>query len=114
MKGRARSTGAVALVTGGLASAFGLAACCAIPFLLAAMGIGAAGWLAPVASATQPHASILTILSAAALAASVAIVWRAPGRCDHGSICAKPAFRWAVTSAAAIGAILLILSKIYA
>jgi mercuric ion transport protein len=93
MKDRAKSNGAVALVTGGIASAVGLAACCAIPFLLAGVGIGAAGWLAPVVSASQPHAGTLTVFSVAALVGSVAIVWRAPTHCQPGSLCAKPAFR---------------------
>lgn len=113
MKDEVKTTGAVALVTGGVAAAFGLAACCAIPFLLAAVGIGA-GWLAPVVSATQPYAAILTAFSLAALAGGVAIVWRAPRHCRPDSLCARPAFRWAVTGAAVIGAILLLLSKIYA
>jgi mercuric ion transport protein len=113
MKDEVKTTGAVALVTGGIAAAFGLAACCAIPFLLAGVGIGA-GWLAPVVSATQPHADLLTAFSLAALVGSVAIVWRAPKHCRSDSLCARFVFRWTVTGAAAIGAILLVLSKIYA
>lgn len=115
MNDGAKTTGAVALVTGGVAAAFGLAACCAIPFLLVGAGVGiSVGWLAPVVSATQPHADLLTAFSAAALIGSVAIVWRAPRSCRPGSLCARHAFRWAVTGAAVIGAILLVLSKIYA
>lgn len=113
MNDGAKSTGAIALVTGGIASAFALAACCAIPFLLAGVGLGSA-WLAPVVAASQPHAGILTVFSLGALAGSVALVWRASGRCEPGSLCARPAFRWSVTGAAVIGAILLLLSKIYA
>ena len=108
-----KSTGAVALVTGGIASAFCLAACCAIPFLLAGMGLGSA-WLAPVVSASQPHSGILTAFSLVALGSSVALVWRASGRCEPGSLCSRPAFRWTVTGAAVLGLILLVLSKIYA
>lgn len=113
MKDEVKTTGAVALVSSGVAAAFGLAACCAIPLLLAGVGIGAAGSLAPIVSATQPYATLLTIFSVVALIGSVFIVWRAPRECQPSSVCARPAFRWAVTSAAVIGAILLLLSKIY-
>lgn len=113
MKDEVKTTGAVALVSSGIAAAFGLAACCAIPLLLAGIGIGAAGWLAPIVSASQPYATLLTIFSLVALVGSVAIVWRAPRHCQPSSICARPAFRWAISCAAAIGAILLVLSKIY-
>ena len=113
MKNEVQTSGAVALVSSGIAAAFGLAACCAIPLLLAGLGIGAAGWLAPIVSATQPYSTLLTIFSLFALIASVVIVWRAPRHCQPSSLCARPAFRWAVTCAAAFGAILLLLSKIY-
>lgn len=113
MRDGIKSTGAVALVTGGIATAFALAACCAIPFLLAGIGLSAS-WLAPIVTATQPYATLLTIVSLVALAASVAIVWWAPKHCRPGALCARPGFRWTITGAAAIGAILLILSKTYA
>ena len=112
MNDGAKSTGAVALVTGGIASAFALAACCAIPFFLAGFGLGSA-WLAPIVSTSQPHAGVLTAISVLALLGSVGIVWRAPKHCEPGSLCARPAFRWSITAAAVVGAILLMLSKIY-
>ncbi|HEU4704674.1 MAG TPA: mercuric transporter MerT family protein [Sphingomicrobium sp.] len=112
MNDGAKSAGAVALVSGGIASAFALAACCALPFLLAGVGIGSA-WLAPIVSASQPFANLLTAVSAVALAGAVLLVWRAPARCSPGSLCARPAFRRAVTGAAALGAILLILAQVY-
>ena len=113
MKDGLKSTGAVALVGSGTAAAFSLAACCAMPFLLAGTGIGA-GWLAPLVSASQPYTTILTGFALAALIGSVAIVWRVPRQCQPGSLCARPAFKWGVTGAAVIGAILLAASKIYA
>ena len=112
MRDGARSTGALALVTGGIASAFSLAACCALPLLLAGAGLGSA-WLAPVASASQPHAPVLTTVALLAPAGAVGLVWRASGRCRRGSLCGRRAFRLAVTGAAAVGALLLVLSKIY-
>jgi mercuric ion transport protein len=113
MNDRALFTGALALVTGGIASAFSLAACCAIPLFLTGAGLSA-GWLAPIVSASQPHAEILTGGSFFALIGSVATVWATRRSCTPGSICARPGFRWAITGAAAAGAILLALSKIYA
>ena len=108
-----KSTGAVALVTGGIVSAFCLAACCAIPFFLAGIGIGSA-WLSPVVSASQPYSDILTGISLVALIGGVALVWRASDRCDPGSLCARPAFKWVITVAAVVGLALLVVSKIYA
>ena len=112
MNDATKTMGAIAFVTGGAAAAFALAACCAIPFLLAGLGIGAA-WLGPVASAAEPHANALTGLSAMALFGSVGVVSRAPKHCDPGAICARPWFRWINIPLAFLGAILLVLSKIY-
>ena len=108
-----KSTGAVALVTGGVVSAFSLAACCAIPLFLAGVGIGAA-WLAPVVSVTQPHTGVLTAFSLVALIGSVTLVWRASSSCEPGSLRARPIFKWAITVVAVVGLALLLLSKIYA
>jgi mercuric ion transport protein len=108
-----KSTGAVALVAGGIGAAFALAACCAVPVLLASLGIGAA-WLAPIVSASQPHAEALTGVSAIALLGSVGVVARAPKHCEPNATCTRPWFRWAVIAAALIGAVLLLLSKVYA
>jgi len=113
MKDDMKSTGAVALVTGGIGGAFALAACCAIPALLAGIGIGTA-WLTPIVSASQPHADALTAVSAVTLLGSVGVVARAPKHCEPNAICARPWFRWAVIAAAFAGAVLLVLSKIYA
>lgn len=113
MNDGARSTGAVALVTGGIASAFALAACCAIPLFLAGFGLGST-WLVPIVSESQPHARVLTAAAILALIGSIGLVWRAPKPCEPGSLCARPPFRWGVTGAALIGAVLLVLSKIYA
>lgn len=113
MRDKVKSGGAIALAGSGVASAFALAACCAIPILFAGLGLGAS-WLSPVVSATLPYTELLTAFSAAALAGSVFLVVRAGRTCQPGDLCARPAFRWTVITAAAIGAVLLALSKIYA
>jgi mercuric ion transport protein len=108
-----KSTGAVALAAGGVGAAFALASCCAVPALLAGLGLGAA-WLAPIVSASQPHAEALTGVSALALLGSIGVVARAPRHCEPGATCARPWFRWTVIVAAFVGAFLLLLSKLYA
>jgi mercuric ion transport protein len=108
-----KSTGALALVTAGIAAAFALASCCAIPIALAAAGVGA-GWLAPLVSASQPHAEALTAASAIALLGSVSVVARAPKHCGPNSTCARPWFRWTVIGGAVSGVALLISSMVYA
>ena len=113
MRDDTKSTGAVALATGGVASAFSLAACCAIPLFLAGVGIGSA-WLAPIVSVSQPHTGVLTAFSLVTLIGSVALVWRGSGSCEPGSLRARPFFKWAITGAAVVGLVLLALSKIYA
>lgn len=113
MNDQTKSTGAVTLAVGGVASAFALAACCAVPALLAGVGLGAV-WLQPIVSISQPHAQILTVVSAAALIGSVALVIRSSRQCAPGSVCARPWFRRAIIVAAAVGAVLLVASKLYA
>jgi mercuric ion transport protein len=108
-----KSTGAVALLAGGIGAAFALAACCAVPALFAGLGIGVA-WLVPLVSASQPHTEALTVVSALALLGSVGVVAVAPKHCEPIATCARPWFRWTVIAAALVGAVLLVLSKIYA
>lgn len=105
-----KSTSAVALVAGGIASAFALATCCAFPILL---GAGAAG-LAPIAIATEPHSQLLTAVSAVGLVGSVGLAARSPKDCRPDAICARPWFRWSIVAAAVVGGALLILAKAYA
>lgn len=71
----ASARGAALLAIGGIAGAFGVAACCALPILLASLGIGAA-WLGGVASITAPYRDLLLWLSALSLAASAILLFR--------------------------------------
>ena len=105
-----KSTGALALVTTGIASAFALATCCAFPILL---GSAAAG-LAPIAVASEPHSQLLTAVSVIGLVGSAGLAARVPRNCKPNSICARPWFRWGIISAAAVGTVLLVLAKAYA
>src|SRR3546814_9248079 len=49
-----KGIGTATFTLAGIAAAFGLAACCALPFLLASVGLGAA-WLAGVAVVAAPY-----------------------------------------------------------
>ena len=105
-----KSTGAVALVTGGVASAFALATCCAIPFFFGS----AALVFAPIALESEPHSQLLTALSAIGLLGSVGLAAPAPRHCNPDAVCARPWFRWSIFAAALIGLVLLVLAKVYA
>lgn len=83
------SVDAATLSLGGLAGAFSLAACCGLPVLLPAIGLGTA-WLAPVARATLRLEAVLPWISGLALAGSLLLVLRAPRLCAPGSLCARP------------------------
>jgi mercuric ion transport protein len=106
MRADGRSTGAVALWAGGMASAFSAAACCGLPVLLAGAGIGTA-WLLPLARIAGPHADWLSLLALALLLASFVLVVRRPKQCAAGALCARPAFRVGMLAALAGGAGLL-------
>src|SRR3546814_4814390 len=70
-----------ALVTGvqtcalPISAAFGLAACCALPFLLASVGLGAA-WLAGVAVVAAPYRTPLLTIGALCLIAGAVLLTR--------------------------------------
>lgn len=97
------------LTLGGLAAAFGLASCCALPLLLAGLGLGTA-WLTAVALLAVSHRSVLLVISALALCAGAALLWRQQRRamtCTLGEACASPTMRALNLLGLLIGAILL-------
>ncbi len=63
------------LTLGGLAAAFGVAACCALPLLLVSLGLGSA-WLGGIASLSAPFRSLLLVFAALALAGGAFLLWR--------------------------------------
>jgi mercuric ion transport protein len=90
--------GAELLTLGGLAAAFGLAACCALPLLLGTLGLSAA-WLTGVALLAIPHRGLLMAIGAAYLLGGAALLWRqqrAAAACDPDRPCA-PAWMRAAT-----------------
>ncbi|MGS1016115.1 mercuric reductase [Allosphingosinicella humi] len=70
-----RAGGAALLTLGGIAAAFGVAACCGLPILLTGLGIGAA-WLGGIAAVTGPYRDPLMWLSVLSLAGGAFMLWR--------------------------------------
>ena len=108
----AKAAGALLLAFGGLAAAFGAAACCALPLLLAGVGLGSA-WLIGVAAIAAPHRIALIPAAAICLVAGGAVfAWHrraiACGACGHRLVTPL------VTITMALAAVLAVLGSIYA
>ncbi len=63
------------LTLSGLAAAFGVAACCALPLLLISLGLSTA-WLGGIASVAAPNRTLLLVFAALALAGGAILLWR--------------------------------------
>lgn len=105
---RLNEPAAAMLALGGLAAAFGVAACCALPLGLAAVGLGTA-WLGGIALAAAPYQGLLMGLSAASLTAAAALVVRSYRRsaCRSDGSCARPAVRSVTIVGLLVGGVLL-------
>ncbi|TQF77647.1 mercuric reductase [Elioraea sp. Yellowstone] len=92
----------------GAAAAFGVAACCALPLGLAAVGLGTA-WLGGIALAAAPHQGVLMGLSAASLIGAAALLLSARRRaaCLRDGSCKRPAFRSVTIAGLLVGGVLL-------
>lgn len=64
-----------ALAAGGLLAAFGVASCCALPLLLAGLGLGSASLLG-VALIAGPYQGVLLLAAGACLLLAVSVMWR--------------------------------------
>ncbi|WP_298189686.1 mercuric transporter MerT family protein [Novosphingobium sp.] len=113
-----RSSGArsAALLTvGGIAAAFGVASCCALPILLTTTGLGA-GWLGGIAMAASPYRTLLLSLSALFLMGGAILLWRqqrAAMTCGPDGACTPPTMRAILLIGLLLGAILLWLGYSY-
>jgi mercuric ion transport protein len=88
-----KGIGTATLTLAGIAAAFGVAACCALPILFASAGIGAA-WLGGVAIVAAPYRTPLLLIGALCLLAGAALRLRqqvTAARCGPGGICTP---RW--------------------
>ena len=94
------------LTLSGIAAAFGLAACCALPIGLASLGLGTA-WLAGIALFTSLHRPEFLIVAAVGLlGGAVLLVWyrsRVPS-----------ALRWLTAVGLLVGIVLLYFGLAYA
>jgi len=110
-----RSSG-VLFAVGALAAGFGLASCCALPLLLATLGVSAA-WLNGVALLAAPHRAILLAVGTLCLLAGAALLWRqqrVAASCGPDSVCAPPALRAITFVGLLLGAALLWVGYAYA
>ncbi len=107
---------APAALTGtGIAAAFGAAACCALPVLLASAGFGTA-WLGSVALVASPYRLPLLVIAALSLIAGTVLLvrqQRLARSCLPGSSCAKPATRFLTLAGLIAGFALLWLGYSY-
>ena len=105
----ANGSGAVLFTLGGLAAAFGVAACCALPLLLTAIGVSTA-WLSGVALLAAPHRGVLLAIGGGCLAGGAVLLWRqqrTAATCGPGGICTPPARRVLTLVGLLVGAALL-------
>ena len=83
-RGRILTAGAFAL--GGLAAAFGLAACCALPIALGMLGVGGAAWLGGIAFLAGPYQQALLFVAFGCIAVGLVFAYRRPA-----NVCATSA-----------------------
>lgn len=104
------AAGAGLLTISGLGAAFGVAACCALPLLLAGLGLSSA-WLGGVASIAAPYRALLLGFGALTLAAGAVLLWRQQrhaATCGPEGACTPPAARVATLIGLIAGVILLV------
>lgn len=107
--------GAAVLTLGGIAAAFGVASCCALPILLTTAGLGA-GWLSGIAIAASPYRTVLLSLSALFLIGGAILLWRQQRRamtCGPDGVCTPPVVRAGLLIGLLLGATLLWLGYSY-
>lgn len=107
--------GAAFLTVGGIAAAFGVASCCALPILLTTAGLSAA-WLGGVAELAAPFRALLLWLSALCLLGGAVLLWRIQRGamlCGPDGVCTPPLVRAALFLGLVVGAVLLYLGYTY-
>lgn len=110
-----QARGAALLTAGGIAAAFGVASCCALPILLTTAGLSAA-WLGGVAVLAFPYRTLLLCLSALCLVGGAVLLWRIQRRamiCGPDGVCTPPSLRAGLFVGLVVGAVLLYLGYSY-
>ena len=103
------------LTVAGLAAAFGVAACCALPLLLISLGLSTA-WLGGIASIAEPNRALLLVLAALALSGGAYFLWqqqRHAAKCGPNGVCTPPAVRVLTLVGLLMGVVLLIAGYLY-
>ena len=110
---RPNGSSAVMLTFAGLAAAFGVASCCALPLFLSGAGFGVA-WLVGIATFAEPLRGMLIAAAAVCLVGGGVLLWRQrPAVCAPGAICARPPVRALTVVGLLAGAVLLYLGYVY-
>lgn len=111
-----KATATALLTVAGLAAAFGLAACCALPLLLISLGISTA-WLAGIASFAVPNRALFLGVAALTLGGGAVLLWRQQrhaATCGPNGVCTPPAVRMLTLLGLIVGVVLLSAGYLYA
>jgi mercuric ion transport protein len=101
-----RGSAAALFTLGGLAAAFSVASCCALPLMLTTAGVGAA-WLGGLALLAGPHRDLLLVLGGLSLLGGAGLLWRqqrTAATCGADGACTPPAVRALTLAGLLIGA----------
>ena len=115
-QGATVGSGTVLFTLGGLAAAFGLASCCALPLLFTTLGLSTA-WLGGPALLAAPHREPLPVIGALCLAGGAILLWRqqrTAATCGPNGVCMPPAVRALTLAGLLIGVLLLWAGYAYA
>lgn len=107
---------AVSLTLGGIAAAFAVASCCALPILLTSLGLGVA-WLGGIGVAAAPYRIPLIVVATSCLLVGAVMLVRqqiAASKCGPNGVCSPRAMRITALLGLVIGALLLWLGYRYA
>jgi mercuric ion transport protein len=105
--------GALAFTLGGFGAAFAVAACCALPMLLAGVGLGSA-WLFGIARFAAPHRLAFLVMAAVLLVTGTVALGRQMSDACATAWCRHPAVRSLLVVGLIGGMALLVLGYRYA
>ncbi len=101
--GAGRAIGAAILAAGGLGATLAAAACCALPVVLATLGVAGGTWMLDIAIVAGPWQRLLLWGGILALAAALFVArGRSGPHCAVG-VCAKPGFRRSLLAMVTLG-----------
>lgn len=107
---------AIGLAIAGLTASFAAASCCALPLILAGVGISGGALLGGLAIIAALHRGLLLALAVVCLGAAAALLSRAPARPDAsgGRACPRSRVRQIAWVGLMFGTVLLVLGYAYA